>query len=407
MFKKIFFSEIGRSSLLLFISMNLFFFLNFLFHIIMARKLGPADYGIFAVLMTIIYIYGAPTEAIQNLASRYTSKLKVKKEYGKLKFFMIKSLKKGFKISFFLFLAASIAAFPLSYILKINFWLLVTMNIVIFASFSLPVVRGVLQGRKKFSLLGGGMIIESVLKIIIAVALVSIGFGVFGAVYGVVFSLLISFVISLEFNKKILKFKEEKENFGRIKLESIPYFVSMLVILLIFGMDIILAKVFFDSDLAGRYAVLSMLGKMIFFGTMAIGKVMFPLTSERKDQNKNPVEVFKKAFVIVTILCGIATIFYGFFSKMIVSLLYGAEYLSISPYLAYSALAFSFLSLSNLILMYKLSTDQLKRAWILFFFLAIEFVALFIYHTNILEYILAFMVSNIIIFIGILILLKK
>lgn len=399
-------SELGRGTIVLFVMMNIYFFFSFLFHFIMARQLGPADYGVLAVLFSLMYIYGVPTEALQNLVARYTAKFNLKKQDGKIKNLMLRGLKKGFVISIIFFGIGIILAEILAYFLPINFWLFVLANVMIFGSFSLPVVRGVLQGRKKFSLLGYGMITESVLKLLIAVVFVYLGFGVFGAMYGTIFSVLIGFIVSFEFNGKILKSKEKKADFEEARLESVPYFISMFVILLVFGIDVILAKRFFSAEKAGQYAVLSMLGKMIYFGTMSISKVMFPLSSEKHDNNENSLTIFKKTFFVITGLCTAAILLYFLFPKLIVSILYGTEYLSIAPFLIYSAIAFSLLALSNFIFLYKLSIGGLKKSYFLFIYLIIEIILLSIFHGSIKEYIIAFMVSNIIMFIGGLFLLR-
>ena len=78
MFKKSLSSGLGKGAIILFITLNIFNFLNYLFHFVMGRMLGPEDYGVLAVLMSIMLIYNIPTEAIQNLISRYTSKFNFK-----------------------------------------------------------------------------------------------------------------------------------------------------------------------------------------------------------------------------------------------------------------------------------------------------------------------------------------
>ena len=114
MIKKFLSSELGKGAIVLLITMNLFWFFNFLFHFSMGRLLGPSAYGTLAVLMSIIYIYGVPTEAIQNLISNYVSKLNLKKEEGKIKFLMLRSLKKGFRLSFWFFIGLSFVSILLS-----------------------------------------------------------------------------------------------------------------------------------------------------------------------------------------------------------------------------------------------------------------------------------------------------
>ena len=398
--RKLLSGELGRGTIILFLTMNFVNFLNFLIHFSMGRMLGPEDYGVFAVLMSMIFIYNIPTEAIQNIISRYTSTFNLKNQKGKIKFLMNTSLKKGFKISLGIFLASVIFGLFLSIFLKINFWLILITNITIFASFSSPITRGVLQGRKKFGLLGNSLLIASILKLFFAVSFVILGFKVFGAITGTVVGIFAGLVFSFYFNKDILSIKEEKTSFDRIYSKSIPYFNAMFAILLMFSLDIIFAKRFFSAELAGKYAVLSMLGKIIFLGTVAISTAMFPLTSEKSDTKKDSSGLFKKSLLIVILLCIIAVIIYALFPELIIKILYGSKYIDMAPYLIYSGIAFSFLSLSNLVLIYGLSMNRLRKSMYLFIFLGIEIVLFYLFHKTILEYILAFMVSNIIMFIG-------
>ncbi|MDP2628570.1 MAG: oligosaccharide flippase family protein [Nanoarchaeota archaeon] len=404
---KIFPSELGRGAFILFVMINIFNILNFLFHFVMGRILGPSDYGILAVLMSLIYVYGTPSEAIQNLVAKYSSKLNVERNYGKIKFFMYKSLKKGFSISLVVFVLATIITFVLSKFLEINFWLIFITNVAIFFSIFSPIIRGVLQGRKKFTFLGGSMILEATFKLFFSMSLVLFGFKVFGAITGVLIGFFTGLIFAFYFNKDIIDSKKEENSFKGIYFQSFPYFATMFAIILFFSLDIIFARRFFSPELAGQYAVVSMLGKIIFLGTIAVSKAMFPLTSEKKEKKEDSFKLFRKSFIIVFVLCTIGVILYTIFPKIIISILYGKQYLEMYPYLVYSGLAFSFLSLSNLVFIYGLSINRLKRTYLLSIFVIIEVVMFFLFHNNILEYILAFMVSNITMFIGSLFFIKR
>jgi len=407
MIKKFFSSELGKGALILFITMNIFNILNFFFHFSMGRMLGPEDYRILAVLMSIIYVYNVPTEAIQTIISRYTSKFSLRKEGGKIKFLMLKALKRGFRIATLIFLPSIIISIFLSVFLQINFVLVLFTNIFIFFSFLSPITKGILQGRKKFGLLGTNLIIESGLKLLFAISLVAFGFKTFGAMTGVLLGVSSGLIFSFYFNKDILKKEEEKVSFNNIYPKSVPYFITMFVIFLILSLDIILATKFFPPKLAGQYSALSMLGKMIFFATAAVGKAMFPLTSEKHEKKENTSKLFKKSILIIASLCILAVLVYAFAPKLVIGILYGSQYIDMAPYLVYSGLALSFLSLSNLILIYGLSTNKLKKSYFLFIFLIIEVVLLSLFHKTILEYILVFMVSNIIMLIGSSIIIRK
>ena len=396
---KSFFGELGKGTIVLLITMNIYNVLNFLFHFAMGRMLGPEGYGVLAVLMSLVYIYTIPAEAIQNLITKLTSNLNAKNKIGEIKYLLKKSLKKSVSISGILFLILALIAIPLSIYLRISFWLIFVTNLLIFVTFSNPVARGVLQGRKKFGALGGNMIIESTLKLFFAISFVLFGFKVFGAMIGAVLGTLASLIFAIYSNKDVLHKDEKATEFKGIYFQSVPYFVTMAVILLIFSLDILLAKRFFSPEIAGQYAVLSMLGKIIFFGTAAINKVMFPLTSEKSDDNKNSLNIFKKSFLIISFVCFIVALFYYLLPELIIKILYGAQYLEMAPYLVYSGIAFSLLSLSNLVLVYGLSTNNLRYSKFLVIFLVIEIVLLSFFHSNVLEYTLAFMFSNTIMFI--------
>ena len=406
MFKRIWKSELGRGALILFITINLFSLLNFVFHFFMGRLLGPADYGVLVVLTSFIYIFSIPSEAIQNIIVRYTARMNLEKENGKIKYLLVHGLKKALNISVLLFIIAIPLSFFLSKILQINIWLILITNILIFSSFSLPIVRGVLQGRKQFGLFGTSLVAEGIVKLGAAILFVYIGMGVFGALYGIVLGAFGGFLLSTGFNYNIIKEKTVNENFKNFKLQSIPYFLAMLVIFLVFSLDILFAKLFFNPIQVGEYAAVSMLGKIIFFGSSAIGKAMFPLTSERYEKGKNSFILFKKSFLIVSIICCFVILVYILFPKSVILTLYGSQYLNISNLLFYSGISLGFLSLTSLTLTYSLSTDSLKKAHFLFVFVLLEILLFSLFHKSLLEYTLAFMFSNIIMFIGSLFLVK-
>jgi O-antigen/teichoic acid export membrane protein len=400
MIKKIFSSELGKGAFILLVMMNIFNLINFLFQFIMGRALGPEGYGTLAALMSLTYIYTIPTEAIQNIIAKYTSKFNLKKQNKKIKFIMFKSLKKGFRVGFWIFLVAAIFSIFLSKFLGINYWLILITNLFIFWSFLNPITSGVLQGRKKFKLLGTSLIIMAILKLFFALSLVILGFKVFGAIIGVLLGIFSGLIFSFYFNKEILHEKEEKTSLKEIYPKSVPYFISMIVIFLMLSIDIILAKRFFSPELAGKYSVLSMLGKIIFFGTMGMSKAMFPLASEKHEANKEHFDIFKKSFVIILFLCIVAVTIYALFPKLVIGILYGSQYLDISSNLIYAGLALSFLSLGHLILVYGLSTNKLEKSPYLFVFLVIQIILLSLFHNNIKEYLVALIISNAIMFGG-------
>src|SRR3989344_2547687 len=225
MFKKIFkFSkeEVVKGSLILFVMINVFNFLNYVFHFSMARMLKSENYGILAVLMSIVYIFSIPAEGIQTIISRYTSTYNIKQEYGKIKYLLFKSIRKIGIISIFLFLAYVPTALILGYFTKINSSLIAFTGILIFGILIIPVTRGVLQGRKKFKSLGWNMIFESIFKLALAVIFVLLGFKVYGAISGVILGLLLALLFSFFLIKEVLNAEIKKTKIEKIYSYSFP-----------------------------------------------------------------------------------------------------------------------------------------------------------------------------------------
>ncbi|MEK6881372.1 MAG: oligosaccharide flippase family protein [Nanoarchaeota archaeon] len=399
----------ARDTLALFVMLNIFNFINFLYHFIIARLLVPSDYGILITLFSIIYIFGVPSEGIQVLFARLTAKFSVNKEDGKISYIVKKGINKGFLISFFIFAVLFAASFFLSEFLKIDFWLIVLTNAMVFIFILAPVPRGVLQGKKRFGRFGLSFIAESIIRLFLSVVLVILGFKVYGAIVGVFIGVVLGFLVALFFIRDITKEKEERENLGNIYQFSVPFFLTTLIILSMLSIDVLLARRFFisDPDLVGKYAVLSTLGKIIFLGTASVGKTMFPLTSEKFEEKKETFHIFKKAFVLISVLCLIALAFFYLFPELIIKITFGSQYTDIAPLLFYEGIALTFLSLSSLILLYGLSINRIKNPYWLFLFLIIEIALLSIFNSNLKNYIIALAFSNIVMFIGSIFLIRR
>ena len=400
--------ELVRGSIVLFIMMNIFNFLNYVYQFIMARFLVPVDYGLFAVLMAVVYVFTVPNEAIQTLVSKITSALNPKQEFGKMKFIFYKTIKKCLKTAAICFVLFIPIAVFLSYFLPgVTFYSLMFTGLVLFGVFTLPVIRGVLQGRKKFKKLGWSMIFEGVFKLIFAIVMVLVGFRIYGAIGGVIIGIIFSFVISLLYIKEVLKAKEEKTSTEHIHAYSTPIIFSIFVIMVMLSLDVIFVKRFFSPEIAGKYAVISLLGKIIFFGTSAIGKAMFPLASEGSESGNDTSRVFRRSLKMVAGLSGIVLLIYLVFPKLVISVLFGSIYSSSSSILLVVALAFTCLSFSNLILLYALSVNKIKRAYSLGIFIIIEILLLVFFNSSLMQFSLAFLASNFLMLLYSIFLLRK
>lgn len=402
--------ELVRGSFILFFMIVLYNLFNYVFQISMAKFLGPADYGILAVLMSIIYVFSIPSEAIQTIIAKYTSIFLIKREHGKVKDLLIRSLKKGLLFALVLYLFYAILSIFISHFLDINNVLILITGLFIFIVFLLPSIRGFLQGSRKFFALGSNLVIESLSKLLISLVLVYFGWKVFGAVIGVVVGTSVALLLGILFAKKVITSKREKFNSDGIYKSSIPIVIATVCIVLMYSLDIILARRFFAAEIAGQYAFVSLIGKTIIFVSSAIGKAMFPISTGNFERGVNNNSVLKKSLYIVTLLSALSLMLYLWIPKTIVRLisLGSPEYLAASPILFNLGLAYSLISMSYIIFLYKLSQNKMnKSAWFLVIFLLIQSLLLFTFNDSLVDYSQAILSSALLIFLYSLFLVKK
>jgi O-antigen/teichoic acid export membrane protein len=356
----------------------------------MARMLSVSDYGILATLFSMIYIMGIFSESIQLVITKYSSNEKNK---GKLKNIFLKSTKKALKVSlgiFVFYLAISLFLTPL---LKIPYSLLVLNGTIIFSSFLLPITRGLLQGQKRFGSLGINVVIESVVKLILAIVLVFIGWKVYGAIVGAIFGVGFAFVFSIVSIRDIVKTKKISSKTPGIYGYTKPAFFIMFFILLFYSADIILAKIVFPEEIAGAYAIASILGKTIFFGTQPISRAMFPISAEnpkKEGQNK----VFEKSLFLLILLIIIALAIFFFAPELIIKVFSGKIIPQATKILFLVGISTSLLSITNLVLLYKLSTGNFKGYQYLGILLLVELFLLFYFSGNLTQFSIAFITAS-------------
>ncbi|MEK6825869.1 MAG: oligosaccharide flippase family protein [Nanoarchaeota archaeon] len=383
---------IVRGSIILLVTFGIFNILNYIFHFTMLHLLTVAEYGVVATLFSFIYIFGIFTESIQTVVTKYTSN---EKNEGKLKNIIKRASRRAFFVSFLFFSAYLLISLVLSPLLKIPYGLLAVTGIIIFTSFLLPITRGVMQGRQRFTALGRSMVLESVVKLALGILLVYGGWKVYGAMIASVLGVVLALVFSF-FDREIRTIFASKEKTAptpQIWKYSLPVFILTFTVLAFYSIDVFIAKVVFDADTAGYYALAAIIAKTIFFLTYPIGKAMFPLSAEGSGK-KNP-GTFKHAIILLLLCIVAALLFIYFFPELLIWISSGKSApLSISILFILS-IGTSALALSNMTILYKLSQGNVRGYGFALAFLALEILLLLLFSANIQQFALAFLTANV------------
>jgi len=357
---------------------------NYLYHLVMGRVLGPVNYGILASLYSILYL----TSTVSNTTGVAIVKF-ISASSGPAETFSIyKSLQRFIlRVALAAFLILLISSPTIAKFLRIeSLGAVMLIGPVLFFSLITLVNQATAQGLLKFVGSVGPNMVSAVLKLAVGLGLVLIGRSVFGAMTGVVVGAILAYWYSAAFIKRILP--EAKEKSFRLKaflVYTLPVLVQALSFTSFYTVDVILVKHFFLPFEAGIYAALSTLGKIIFFAASPITATMFPIVSGRAARG----EKYQKVFLValgVTLTLSLAIIgFYWLFPNIAIGILYGQAYLSAKAELVWMGAFMLFYTLSYLLVNFSLSLGKTKVIFLPLVAALIQVPALWFCHANLLQ----------------------
>ncbi|MEK6903125.1 MAG: oligosaccharide flippase family protein [Nanoarchaeota archaeon] len=391
MLKKIAKSAFVKDNVILFIGSFLAGILGFLYHALMGRLLGVVDYGILGTLLAGFYFFNASlVNTLQTSIAKFTATLAAKKEDGKVRY-LIERTTRLLSIGGILLLIIYALFIPwTAEYLHIEKKLVFITGFLFLVILLVAIGRGVMQGVQDFKNLSVNYIVEGVAKLLLAMLAVYLGHRVGGAIV----ALILAYVIIIAFFWMPIKRFFRKETVPAktrgICIYSIPVFCMIVSLTLFFSADVILVKHFFSETEAGIYSALSLLGKIIFFGTLSIAQVMFPKVSANHSQGKSSVHLFYYSLLVIVICIGIALSVYLFFPQVLVSILFGNAFAAMIPLVGKIGIFMSLISILYLMSFYLISLDKFLFIMLLFCANITQIVLVYMYHTSLAQIIMLF-----------------
>lgn len=359
------------------------FFFAYIFHIYMARALGPESYGILGSLLSLIYIFSVPSSVITTTFAQIVSEMKGKEDYGKIKLILFSSLRKLAKIGLVIFFVLVLVSPLLKDILALPSELpVVLLGFSLFFMTIVPSPRGVLQGMQEFTSLGLNMAVEKPVLLLSGIVLVYLGMGVNGAILSFGIASAVVLLLALIPLRSIIKKKNSTVELSVYKYAS-PIFILIFCITIMSSVDILFVRRYFAAEVSGYFTAMKMLGEVLYFLSIAIGGVVVPKVSELNSLNKAHSFLLRKTLIYFGIFLAAVISAYLLAPDMIILVLFGKGYSSISPYLAWYALAMGMLSLAIIFMFYDVSAKRMTFRYPLIIFTLMEVILLFMFHATI------------------------
>lgn len=334
--------------------------INYIFNIVVARLLGPIDFGEYMALASIMYLVLIPVGSLVPFAMKYVVPFTTNNDLDSLKQFDYLVSRKLLQIGMIIALGFLVASPLLSSFLHLSDIMpIVILSFMFTLIFVLNFKRGILRGMHKNGTFVLTQITEVAIKFTLAMFVIWLGWRVTGVMGAIVLSVLFGYLLVMATIPYKLK-KADNKPLDITMTKDIKQYASVVVIALLaltlfHTSDVIAVKHLFPSEIAGMYSALSILGKMIYFAAMAVIGAMFPLIVSQNVKKQSHIKEFKQAFLLVSLVCLGGIIVFHVFAGWIVTLFFGAEYIEIIPLVGAYSIFISIVVFNSLFIHYFLS----------------------------------------------------
>jgi O-antigen/teichoic acid export membrane protein len=226
-----------------------------------------------------------------------------------------------------------------------------------------------LRGRSAFGAVSISGTLVALAKLLASVGLVLAGFGTAGAIGG----LVIAQLLALTYTRAAARRRGLVTAAGplwrrpdlALVLPQLPYaglvLVVSLVITVLFSLDVIVAKHYFSADVAGAYAGVATIARIIFYLTGSIAGVL--LSSVKLDAPRaHNQRLLLRSALLQAGLGGSVLLVFALAPTLVIRLLVGSRYLAYAHLLPALSLALFLLAAINLLLVYDLALRRASAA---------------------------------------------
>ena len=332
---------IGAS--LLAISQYIAAVLNIITNILMARLLGPTDYGL--VALTVAYptmLWSLVGTKSVSVITRYVAAFRAKREFEKLK----AVVKLGYGLDFFVSLLAFTLVAVSGWWVSKNFYQqpnLAWLMVIYAGSFPLFSLTGaswaLLSSWERFRLLAIFEVLHPFLKLCLVVGFIVVGLGVAGAVIGMALAQAgVGLIMMVAATNLLLRealgtwWKASLESAASLKRELTSFFGWNYLLVTLNGLmaqiPVMLLGRFRGPEEAGFYRIAVSIGTVGSYLETSLGRVIYPTISARwtLEGEDRIVSALKRWTLKIGLPIGVSLIFATLLFPWLLPLLYGHGY---------------------------------------------------------------------------------
>jgi len=347
---------------LIYFSGNLFAGLaGFAFQDLLAGALGADQFAEVATLISIFYLIQVALFVAMAAAARYTAPLAARGEHEAVsrayRDLTVYAETVGFAGMFVFILLSPLIK---SFLHMPGLGPLIALSATVPLTLLVGVGRGVVQGEERFVPLSLNFIVYGFTTLVFLPVLLGFHLHAVGAVLAINLALVLcNLAAALALRNLPRGSHHPRLHIGRVLRSSIGATAGIAAITVFYNGDVLFAKHFLSTGAAGRYSAMSLLGKILFFGTISVSAVMFPRVAALHAEGKSALKLVDLSLGLVLAIGGAITAVYWLFPRIvIVVLLRHKDFLDIAPYIGIFGLAMLGLALANVLVYYFIAVHR-------------------------------------------------
>ncbi len=359
----------------------------YLYHIIMARIMTPADYGTLLTLTSISYVLavlvrtsqawvikavagpqGKQTEHVRNVLTLMLRLVLILGGAIAILFWLT-----GYWVADFLHLDSTTPVVALGFFVS-------TSSLI-----SIP--KGILLGVGRLRSAALFYMLNPLIRVAAGVVLVGWGLGVTGGLAAYAVGDIIIFATALLTLWPLLAAStEKKEPFHtNVDVDSYPVLilVANICLTLMSNIDQIAVKHFFPAEVAGHFSVAFLLGRVITMSTMALSWVVFARSARMSENDPGRIRLLVKSVAAVGSISIVMTTAYIIAPELVVRFMGGSQYHSAHSFVGLVGIEMTLFALVYVQAYFQMSLKRMQIIWPLCLATALEVILLAQYHGTI------------------------
>ena len=347
---------------------------DFAFHFWMGRVLIPSDFAILQTLNSVSLVYTTASGVFQPVVSRFVAQARGKGQHDSVPAIFQSFLRAAFWLG--LIFGALVFTFAGYFgpLLNLPSWTIQISAGLILLSTLRPIAAGALQGGENFISFGLTRLALSLARIIMVFILVRAGLGLTGAVIALPFGWLVSVLLAFLLLGKSFwtRTRAASQSLVRegIKLSFFALLAYMAYMSLM-SLDLIWVNQNLPGELAGAYAGLVLMRRIVALLPAVAVTVMFPRVVRSLAAGKLPTRILVQTAGIILAVSGTLSMLYFIFNDQLIDIIFGRAYRAGVPLLGWMGLAMIGVSLSSIWLNYYLADKP--RNFVILLALAVGF----------------------------------